>query len=278
MTRFVLALSLLGGLLASSGCGSSFGEYILTVPDMVAPAGGEGVAVMRLQRNDFVVIAPPVKQAAIRLAVGEGLQRGAYTDDLGYAGTTLPVPARPGRYELKVAHLDRWGDEVTATAPAYVWDPNAPAVAVDLDSLPGLSPGFSRQSSRALARAVKGANILYLTRRRASGHAELHKRLIGAGYRDGPILEWRRQHWHIVREGKYNMPRVVVESRLVSQLPDLRRMLGGLKTGICRDSLAAKAFAEAGMRVVIVGDARVEAKDVVRRASWSELADKGVGS
>jgi len=214
----------------------------------------------------------------MQLQVSDGLQRGAYTDDLGYAGTTLPVPAKPGRYELKVAHLDRWGDEVATTAQAYVWDANVPVVAVDLDCLPGLSLGFSRQSSLALARAAKGANILYLTRRRASGHAELHERLIGAGYRDGPILEWRRQHWHIVREGKYNLPRVVVESRLVSQLPDLRRMLGGLTTGICQDSLAAKAFAESGMRVVIIGNARVDAKNVIRRASWSDLADKGVGS
>jgi len=278
MTRYVLALCLLGGLLGSGGCGSSFGEYILTVPDMVAPAGSEGVAVVRLQRNDFFVLAPPVKQAAIRLAVGQERQRGAYTDDLGYAGTTLPVPSTLGRYELKVAHLDRWGDEVIATAKAYVWDPNAPAVAVDLDCLSDLSLGFSKQSLLALGRVAKGANILYLTRRRVSGHAELHKRLLGAGYRDGPILEWRRQHWHIVREGKYNLPRVVVESRLVSQLPDLREMLPGLTMGICRDSLSAKAFAESGMTVVIVGDAGVDAKDVIRRASWSDLAEAGVGS
>ncbi len=277
MTRFVLALCVLSGLLALGGCGSSMGDYILTVPDMVAPAGGEGVAVVRLQRNDFVVMAPPVKLAAMRLAVGEEFERGAYTDDLGYAGTMLPVPSSPGRYELKVAHLDRFGDEVSAVAPAYVWDPNAPVVAVDLDCLPGLSLGFSRQSSRALDRVAKGAKILYLTRRRASTHGELHKNLIGAGYPDGPILGWQRQYWHIVREGKYNLPRVVVEHRLVSQLSDLRKMLGGLTMGICHNSLAAKAFAESGMRVVIVGNARVSAENVIRRASWSELADKGVG-
>ncbi len=277
MIRFVLALCVLGGLLTSGGCGSSMGDYILTVPDMIAPAGGEGVAVMRLQRNDFLVMAPPVKQALIGLQVADKLQRGAYTDELGYAGTTLSVPARPGRYELKVAHSDRWGDEVAATAQAYVWDANTPAVAVDLDCLPGLSLGFSRQSSLALDRAAKGANILYLTRRRASGHAKLHKRLVGAGYPDGPILEWQRQYWHIVRKGKYNMPRVIVENRLVSQLPDLRRMLPGLTMGICEDSLAAKAFAESGVRVVVIGNARVAAKDVIRRASWSELADKGIG-
>jgi len=81
-----------------------------------------------------------------------------------------------------------------------------------------------------------------------------------------------------VREGKYNLPRVVVEQRLVSQLPDLQKMLPGLTMAICEDSLAAKAFAESGMQVVVVGKARVSAKDVIRRESWSELADKGVGS
>jgi len=277
MTRCVLALCVLSGLLALGGCGS-MGDYVLTVPDMVAPAGGEGVAVVRLQRNDFLVLAPPVKLAAMRLSVGEELQRGAYTDELGYAGTMLPVPSKPGRYELKAAHLDRFGDEVISTAPAHVWDPNSPVVAVDLDCLPGLSLGFSRQSSLALARAAKGANIMYLTRRPASGHAKLHKQLVGAGYPDGPILGWQRQYWHIVREGKYNLPRVVVEHRLVSQLPDLRKMLPGLTMAICESSLAARAFAESGMQVVIIGNARLSAKDVIRRASWSELADKGVGS
>ncbi len=277
MTRFVAVLLLLSLAPTLVGCGSSFGDYVLIVPDMIAPAGGEGVAVVRLKRNDFVVVAPPVEQAAMRLSVGDGLERGAYTDKLGYAGTTLSVPSRPGRYELKAAHLDRWGDEVVATAPVYVWDPNAPVVAVDLDCLPGLSLGFSRQSSRALASVAGGASILYLTRRRASSQAKLHKQLVDAGYPDGPILGWQREYWHIVRQGKYNLPRVVVENRLVSQLPDLRKMLGGLTIAICHDSLAAKAFAESGMRVIVVGKARAAGKDIIRRASWSELADKGIG-
>ena len=63
MTRFVLALCLLSVPFALVGCGNSMGDYVLTVPDMVAPAGGEGVAVVRLQRNDFLVMAPPVKDA-----------------------------------------------------------------------------------------------------------------------------------------------------------------------------------------------------------------------
>jgi len=273
MTRLVLAFCLMGGLLLSGGCG---GNYVLTVPDMVAPASGKAVAVVRLQRADFLYVPMAVKNALIQLQVGDEPHRGAYTDALGYAGTTLPAPAKPGRYKLQASHSDHWGDEVRAESWAYVWDANAPAVAVDLDCLPGMSLGFSKQSSLALVRAAKGANILYLTRRSSSSHAKLHAQLAKAGYPDGPILEWQRQYWHIVRDGKYyNMPRVVVENRLVSQLPDIRAMLPGLTMGICEDSLAAKAFAESNMRVVVVGSAQVEAKDVVRRASWSELAEKG---
>ena len=273
MTRFILALCLVGGLLLSGGCG---GDYILTVPDMVAPAGGGGVAVVRLQRTDFMFVPMAVKEALIQFQAGDEPPRGAFTDALGYAGTSLTAPQKPGRYKLKAGLSDRWGDEVRAEAKAYVWDAKAPAVAVDLDCLPGMALGFSKQSSLALGRAAKGANILYLTRRGASSHAKLHAQLANAGYPDGPILEWQRQYWHIVRDGKYyNMPRLVFESRLVSQLPDLRTMLPGLTAGICEDYLAAKAFAEANMRVVVVGGAKVEAKDVVRRASWSELAEKG---
>jgi len=273
MTRFVLALCLVGGVLLSGGCG---GDYVLTVPDMVAPAGGEGVAVVRIQRVDFMFVPTSVKGALIQLQVEDKPNRGAYSDAFGYAGTTLAVPDKPGRYKLNASHSDHWGDEVRAESRAYVWDPKAPAVAVDLDCLPGMVLGFSKQSSLALGRAAKGANILYLTRRGSSSHARLHAELARAGYPDGPILEWQRQYWRIVRDGKYgNWPRAIFENRLVSQLPDLRTMLPGLTAGICEDYLAAKAFAEANMRVVVVGGAKVEAKDVVRRASWSELAEKG---
>ena len=273
MTRLTLAICLLGGLLVTGGCG---GQYILTVPDMIAPAGGEGVAVIRLQRNEFYLFGSAIKQAAMRLQIDGEIERGAYTDDLGYAGTTLPAPKTPGLYDLKVAYTDVWGDEISTKSRAYVWDANAPVVAVDLDCLPGLLLGFSKQSALAIKRVAGGANIVYLTRRSVSSHAKLHIELASAGYPDGPILEWQRQYWHIVRDGKYyNMPRVVVESRLVSQLTDLTQMLPGLKLGICDSYLAAKAFAESGLRVLVVGDAGMGPNEVDRVASWKELAEKG---
>ena len=129
MTRFVLALCLPACLLLSGGCG---GNYVLTVPDMVAPAGGEGVSVVRLQRADFLYVPMAVKEALMQLQVGDEPHRGAYTDAFGYAGTTLPVPAKPGQYKLQAIHSDHWGDEVRAESRAYVWDANAPAVADDI--------------------------------------------------------------------------------------------------------------------------------------------------
>lgn len=259
--------------LAASGCG---GQYIVTVPDQIAPAGGEATAVVRLQRNDFFVLAPAVKSAAIRFRVADGPEKGAYTDKLGYAGTTVPVPAKAGRYRLMVSHLDDYGDEVVAAAPVYVWQPDRQLVAVDMDCLPGLWLGSSEQAARAMRRLVVGANLLYLTRQSAGRHAQAHKTLTQAGYPDGPILTWQRQRWHIVREGRFNLPRVVVESRLVSQLPEIRRVFPKMTLGVCDSALAAKAFAAAGMQVALVGGAAADIPTEVRRhKSWADLAAKG---
>ena len=90
--------------LLCAGCG---GQYLLTVSDQVAPAGGEAAVVVRLQRSEFYMVYVAVKDAAIRLQVGRGKDRGAYTDALGYAGTTLPAPETVGRYMLSVRHLDK---------------------------------------------------------------------------------------------------------------------------------------------------------------------------
>jgi len=269
----LVRLAILICLPAAAGCG---GHYIVTVGDQLAPAGGEAATVVRLQRNDFFILAPPVNEALIGLQVADGKQRGAYTDKLGYAGTTVPVPAQAGRYVLRVAHLDRWGDEVTVEAPVYVWAPDRPAVAVDMDCLPGLVLGSPKQGARAIQKLAGGANLLYLTRRGTGQHAQAHEQLHRAGYPDGPILAWQREQWHIVREEGWRIPRIVVENRLISQLPEIRKAFPNLKLGVCGSALAAKAFAEAGMEMVIVGSAGWDGKAAVRRhGSWAELADRG---
>ena len=57
--RWQTFLSVLCGFLG--GCG---GQYILTVPDQLAAEGGDAVAVVRLQRSEFYLWAPPSPEAA----------------------------------------------------------------------------------------------------------------------------------------------------------------------------------------------------------------------
>lgn len=257
-------------------CGGCAGQYILTVPDQVAPAGGQAVCVIRVQRAEVALLALPVPDAAMRLRVDDGDERGAYTDALGYAGTTVRVPATPGRYTLRVALQDPRGDEAHASAPLYVWEPNRPAFAVDLDSLPpALMKDAATAAKAALLRLASEGDILYMTRRAVEEHPAAHQELARAGFPDGPVLLWQRERWHVVRENQWSIPRVVVESRLVNQIAGLRTMFPGLQTGVTSSDLSAKAFAEAGLKVVLIGPAAAVGPNVVRRADWNDLARQG---
>ena len=263
-----------GTLALQGGC---TGHYIVTVPDQVAPAGGECAAVVRLQRSEIAVVALPVKGALMRLRIDDGLERGAYTDKIGYAGTPLPAPNEPGRHTLHVAHMDPEGDEVFKDVPAYVWDPNRPVIAVDMDSLPRSWQGKSAVAARdALQRLAEWGSVCYLTRRSVRHHPAAHRELDRGGYPDGPVLMWQRERWHIVRESRWRV-RIVVESRLVSQLPGLRRMFPRLDMGITGSPLGAKAFSGAGMRVVVVGSAHAAGPNVIRCSSWADLAQQVIG-
>ena len=240
-----------------------------------------------------------MREAAIQFQVAGCPERGAYTDKIGYAGATVPVPKEPGRFDLVVSHLDFEGEEVSATVPLYVWDPAKGVVAVDLDSLPGprrtwldssranwtrMTGGTAPPSGakavadarRALARVAAGANVLYLTRQDVRKHPALHNGLRVRGYPDGPVLLWQRNRWHIVRTGRFRVPRVVIESRLVSQLSELRKAFPRMGLGISATSLASKSFAEAHLRCVVVGGAKIRSTNPIRFASWRELADKGL--
>lgn len=249
------------------GCG---GYYVLTTGDTVAPAGGEAVAVARLERNEIWMLALPVKTAAIRFSLEDQPDRAAYTDQIGYAGAPIAVPGSPGVYTLRVSHLDSEGEEVAADTPLYAWDPSLPVVAVDLDGLPrGAGAGAARQ---ALQRLAAEGNILYLTRQSFPQPSRAHDLLRVAGYPDGPVLLWQQQRWHIVRN-RWNVPQVVVESRLVSRLPELRDAFPRLSAGICTSSLAAKAFTAAGMRCVVVGPSWTSGPNVTHAASWAKLAE-----
>ena len=269
--RRVLLLLLASAVL--SGCG---GYYVLTVPDQLAPAGEHAVTVARLQRNDFFAMTMPIPNAAIQMLVPGCQERAAYTDKTGCGGTTVPVPDQPGQYQMRVWRLDSEGEQVTIDAPLYVWDPNRAVVAVDIDALPDHLSTRAEQPAMAMNLLAEDANIIYLTRRTVDQHAAIHKELAAAGYPDGPVLLWRRQRWHIVRSERFKIPKVVVEARLVNQLSDIIEQFPHLRVGICGSSIAASAFAEAGLKAVVVGSESVKGENIERRNSWPDLAERGI--
>ncbi len=259
-------------VVAAAGCG---GHYILAVPDQIAPSGGQAVAVVRLQRNDFFVLSLAEKDALIRFRAADGVGRAAHTDKLGYAGAAVAVPAVVGRYVMVVEHTDHEGDEIRAEAPLYVWDAGRAVVAVDLDCLPHSRSSEAKDARRALKRLAAGANLLYLTRRPVRRHAEAHAFLDKLNYPDGPVLLWQRERWHIVRTGRFRIPRIVIETRMVSRLAELRKTFPGLKAGVCTGQPAARGLSDAGLKCVVVGGAKLDSPNVTRRKSWALLADKG---
>ena len=263
-----IALTLL--CVISSGCGN---YYTLAAGQHLGAVGEETPVVVRLRGNDFFFLDLGVDGAAMRMRVGDGPERIAYSDKLGYAGTIVLAPDKPGVYPLYIDHLDREGDEVHAEAPLFVWNPAKPVIAVDGDSLPA---GDSAQAAaaKAIRSLAEQANIIYLTRKGIADHAELGGMLEGLGYPEGPVLLWRRQRWHIVREGRF--PKIVVESRLVSQLSELRQIFPKLSSGVCTTELAAGAFEDAGMQAVIVGRQGDAQSGRSYRASWSDLGSQGI--
>lgn len=252
--------------------GGCTGQYYLTVPDQVAPAGGEASTVVRLQRSEVVMLALPVENGAIRLKVEELPDRGAYTDKLGYAGTTVPVPHEAGRYKMLASYMDKDGDELSKTVPVYVWDIQRTVIAVDLDSLPPFYEPEAKAVKAALGHLSERANLCYMTSQLVDRHAGIHKELAQAGYPDGPVLLWQQQNWHVIREGPYNLPRMVIEDRLVSQLGVMRRLYANFRTGISSSAVGAKGFLDAGLQCVVVGAAAVPG--TTQRASWKDLATK----
>jgi hypothetical protein len=231
--------------------------------------------VVRLQRNDFFVLNLPVKKGAVRFRIDEGLERAGYTDKLGYAGTILPVSRTPGLYAIHLDHMDFEGEEITAQVPLYVIDPRGPVAAVAADDLP-MSNSYEGKCAQVTLQNLAGrCSIIYLTREPIRRHGRIHRRLGEFGYPDGPVLLWQRKRWHIVRTGKLRIPRIVVESRLVSQLPDLCKTFPKLSDGICRSPIAAKAFQAAGMRPIVVGPAAKKFPEHGSK-SWEDLRKRGI--
>ena len=273
MDRGTVVTAMVIVALGAGGCG---GHYTLSTPDNVAPLGAETAVVIRLQRNDFFVLDLAVKDAPMWFLLGQGEIQAAYTDSRGYAGTSVAAPDTPGRYNVSIKHTDDEGEEVSGSSYVYVWDAAKPAIAVDLDSLPDLGDVGLPGAQKLLREFARKGNVLYFTRRPASEHDLAHGQIMTCDYPDGPVLLWQRERWHIVRRGgRFRVPLVVVESRLVSQLEEVKRMFPGLKEGVCSNDLAAKAFAEAGLGCTFVGN--IPGVLPVRwYESWQALAERGL--
>ena len=259
---------------ATAWLGGCQGQYTFTIPEQVAPAGGKAIVVARLQKSEFASISPPAKNICMRFTVEDGPLSAAYTDKRGYAAAGVQVPPTPGRYHVVAAIMDKDGREAIAFSPVYVLDGRSSCVAVDLACLDGLGKNESALAKVALSAIAQRAYIIYFTASTAD-QAHRHERLKAAGFPDGAILQWQRQFWHAVKHG--TITRVVVEDRMVSQLPILRQMLPNLKIGITNSMLAAQAFAKADMKCVDVAQASVfemfQKKPAnTRRMNWQQLA------
>ncbi|MFB3893775.1 MAG: hypothetical protein ACE15C_17315 [Phycisphaerae bacterium] len=270
------------------GCG---GEYIFTVPEQVAPAGGEATIVARLQRREFAWYKPAAGDVAIQFRLEPSPLRAAYTDRQGYAAAGVPAPAAPGLYHVSVALQDKNGREASTFAPLYVLDARQPVVVVDLESLvlpystfewrwppektPPLTGGGASDARAAMEKLARGGlNIIYMTRRPPQDGPTIHAELTAGGFPDGPVLQWQREDWRIVGEGIQT--RIVMQSRLVSQLPYLRKQFPLLVAGIGSSDMAIEAFTYAGLKCVIVGNTAATASYATRRTSWADLAAKGL--
>lgn len=262
----VLAVCLL------AGCG---GQYVFTVGDQVAPAGGQAVVVMRLQKSEFGSIAPATKNACVRFKIEDGPLAAAYTDGRGYAAAGVAVPQTPGCYQVVCEHMDKDGREERAFAPVYVMDPRQAALAVDLDCLLDLGKDEAAAAQAALATISQKAYIIYFTAKRQE-QAFLHAQLAVLKLPDGPVLQWQRQFWHTQKQGM--LTRLVVEDRMVSQLPLLRQMLPNLKTGITNSKSAADTFLKADMKCISPGKESIfmPLGGNVVRIGWGQLAEKGL--
>ena len=267
---------------ALCGCG---GEYILSVPDQVAPAGGGANVVIRLERYEFASFRMSVEGAPMRFQVGDLLEVGAYTDEMGftgllteagYAGTAVGVPEAEGTYVLTVSLQDDEGDEAHAAVPVYVWSRRSALTAVDVDALPRADEMGAVSAKAALDAIAASSHVVYLTQDDVGEKSVVREKIIKAGYPDGPVFTWRRSYVHFVRTGPLRLPQFVRESRLVMHLRYLKALFPGLACGICTTSDAAGELARAGITPVLVGRADAEGLTVTRRQDWSDLAQRGL--
>lgn len=240
---------LMGALLVQAGCS---GRYVFTLPDQVAPVGGETAAVLRLQRQEVGAWYMPARDALVRFQAENGPLRAAFTDKRGYAAASVPVGDTTGVFFLHVAHTNLRGDEYEAYVPTYVWDPDSYVTAVDVDALP---MRHNQAQQKAMATLAAGSYIVYFTDEDVADHAELHEDLARAGYPEGPIIQWSREDWRIVRDTSGKIPRLVLTNKVVSPLDFLKKQFPNLQAGVAGSRIGRRSFGGGGLKLVTLEQA-----------------------
>ncbi|MDY7010755.1 MAG: hypothetical protein SVV80_08395 [Planctomycetota bacterium] len=246
-------------LLTTAILGGCSGEYILTAPDAAVLAGQDAPLVVRLQRRELWRYAPPQTGAAVTFQLGEGSPQCARTDEAGYAALSIKAPGQPGQYNVALYHQDINGDSAKGAAAIYVLAPDKPIAVVDTDSLPRSDKQVA-QAVGAIVRIQLTAQVIYVTKKYSGRPARARELLTGHGYPDGPVVPYSgtRRWWKRHRSG-------------ADAMEELHRRFPKLRWGITDDDDAAEAFANAGLKVLIIGREKVEIEDVERFGSWAEV-------
>ncbi len=268
--RRALPLASLMSLAFAAACVGCGGQYEITLPEQVMPAGQDSTVVVRIQKSEIGDLMPAAGDMPVWVRVENGRIRGAITDKGGYAAVSVKAPSQPGKYHVTVGVADKDGKQAEVFAPLWAMDPYLPMVVVDMECLPPL--GKSQGAAEALARVAETSSILYVTVRPESQRQRSHELLAAAGYPEGPISTWQRGVVHV------SGAQVLLEDRLVSLLPTLRKQFARFAIGVTDGQLGAEAMTRAGLNCIVVTPAKMGEhypKGVVER-SWAEIAKGGL--
>jgi len=163
-------------LLAAPLAGGCGGEYLLIGPDVVALPGENAPLVVRLQRREFWLYWPPMRDAAVTFRSDGGELRCARTDKHGYAVTGFPAPAEPSVVRVALHHQDELGYAAAGHVHVFALSPEVPIVAVDMDCLP-LGGNQAASAAEALRRIGKQAQIVYFTQHCSAAPEYAHQAL-----------------------------------------------------------------------------------------------------
>jgi hypothetical protein len=246
------------------GCG---GGYVMTVPDQVVPAGRQAALIAMLQHYEVYKWARPEEGSVLRFSIDDGPMLAAYTDKLGYAGVTMPAPSVDGVYRISVHHMDPDGDEAMGCGWLFVWDPRRAVTAVDLDAV----GEEDSSAAEALVRVARDSNIIYLTSDPGWHDMKARRRLERQMLPNGPILLWQREKWRLTQDDRLRTPKLVIDTRMVSPLEQLRELFPTLCRGITASQDSADAFAAAGLTPVVINSPKVKG-EVEHLTSWAQLA------